>query len=120
HLQLGKFLNGPKEPNSNSLDRLSSLVRMAERERLYLDLTGLGCYHKNDVPPWYDAMNERDRWDAQASFWELVAKTCADSPAVFCYDLMNEPVVPGGQRKPGDWLGPAFAGKHFVQVITLD
>ena len=33
---------------------------------------------------------------------------------------MNEPVVPGGQRKPGDWLGPAFAGKHFVQVITLD
>ena len=33
---------------------------------------------------------------------------------------MNEPVVPGGQRKPGDWLGPPFAGKHFVQVITLD
>ncbi|MDB5386938.1 MAG: ugpQ 2, partial [Planctomycetaceae bacterium] len=23
-------------------------------------------------------------------------------------------------RAPGDWLGPAFAGKHFVQVITLD
>jgi hypothetical protein len=33
---------------------------------------------------------------------------------------MNEPVVPGGKRKDGDWLGPAFAGKHFVQVITLD
>jgi hypothetical protein len=33
---------------------------------------------------------------------------------------MNEPVVPGGRRKDGDWLGPAFAGKHFVQFVTLD
>jgi hypothetical protein len=32
---------------------------------------------------------------------------------------MNEPVVPGGQRAAGDWLGPPFGGKHFVQVITL-
>jgi len=49
-----------------------------------------------------------------------VAARCAESPAVFCYDLMNEPVVPGGKRKDGDWLGPPFAGKHFVQFITLD
>ena len=56
----------------------------------------------------------------QARFWEAVAGRCADSPAVFCYDLMNEPVVPGGKRKAGDWLGPPFAGKHFVQFITLD
>ena len=33
---------------------------------------------------------------------------------------MNEPVVPGGKRKAGDWLGPGFGGKHFVQFITLD
>ena len=42
---------------------------------------------------------------------------------MFCYDLMNEPVVPGGVRKPGDWLGPPFLGNengYFVQVITLD
>ena len=56
----------------------------------------------------------------QARFWEAVAGRCAKSPAIFCYDLMNEPVVPGGKRKDGDWLGPAFGGKHFVQVITLD
>ena len=29
-------------------------------------------------------------------------------------------VVPGGKRKDGDWLGPPFAGKHFVQFVTLD
>jgi hypothetical protein len=53
-------------------------------------------------------------------FWEVVAKTCADSPAIFCYDLMNEPVVPGGNKQRTDWLGPAFGDKHFVQFITLD
>jgi hypothetical protein len=93
---------------------------LAERLRLYLDLTGLGCYHKRDVPAWYDRLSEKERWGVQARFWRAVAGRCADSPAVFCYDLMNEPVVPGGKRKEGDWLGPAFGGKHFVQVITLD
>lgn len=120
HLQVGKFMEGPHRANEKSLDRLAKLVGLAERVGLYLDLTGLGCYHKADVPPWYDALSEQERWDVQARFWEAIAGRCAKSPAIFCYDLMNEPVVPGGKRKEGDWLGPAFAGKHFVQVITLD
>jgi hypothetical protein len=120
HLQLGKFMTRPDEPNPRALDRLAKLLALAEREGLYLDLTGLGCYHKKDVPWWYDNLSEQDRWDVQARFWAAVARRCKDSPAVFCYDLMNEPVVPGGRRKDGDWLGPAFAGKHFVQFVTLD
>lgn len=120
HLQLGKFMSGPETPNNNALDRLAKLLRLAESEQLYLDLTGLGCYHKRDVPPWYDPLSEKERWEVQARFWRAVADRCAASPAVFCYDLMNEPVVPGGKRENGDWLGPPFAGKHFVQFITLD
>jgi hypothetical protein len=120
HLQLGKFMDAADKPNEKALDRLGKLVGLAEKERLYLDLTGLGCYHKADVPPWYDKLPGKDRWDVQARFWEAAAGRCATSPAIFCYDLMNEPVVPGGKRKDGDWLGPAFGGKHFVQVITLD
>ncbi len=120
HLQFGKFMDGPDRPRPAALRRLRQLLELAERHRLYLDLTGLGCYHKQDVPAWYDALDEAGRWAAQAAFWKAVAQTCRDSPAVWCYDLMNEPVVPGGQRKAGDWLGPPFGGKHFVQVITLD
>ena len=120
HLQFGKFMTAADKPNEKSLDRLSDLLKLAEKEGLYLDLTGLGCYHKADVPDWYDELSEADRWSAQARFWEAVAGRCKDSPAVFCYDLMNEPVVPGGQRKPGEWLGPPFAGKHFVQFVTVD
>jgi hypothetical protein len=120
HLQLGKFMEGPDKPNGKALDRLGKLIGLAERLHLYLDLTGLGCYHKKDVPDWYDKLSEKGRWGVQARFWQAVAARCAASPAVFCYDLMNEPVVPGGRRQDGGWLGPPFAGKHFVQFVTLD
>ncbi len=120
HLQFGKFMESPTEPRQHSLDQLERLVKLAEQTGLYIDLTGLGCYHKQDVPVWYDKLSEQDRWAAQAVFWEAVAKTCANSPAMFCYDLMNEPVVPGGDERRDDWLGPGFAGKHFVQFISLE
>jgi endo-1,4-beta-mannosidase len=120
HLQFGRFMKGPAKPNQAALDQLQKLLDLAERTGLYLDITGLGCYHKEDVPKWYHNMDETQRWRAQANFWRAVAKQCADSPAVFCYDLMNEPVVPGGKKPQDNWLGPAFAdtNKHFVQFIT--
>lgn len=119
HLQLAKFLDGPETPNAANLERLADLVRLAEETGLYLDLTGLGCYHKQDVPDWYDALDESDRWEVQARFWRAVAGVGKGSPAVFCYDLMNEPVLDGGQ---GDgWLvGEPLGGKYFVQRITRD
>jgi hypothetical protein len=120
HLQLSKFMDAPDRPRARALDQLGRLLRLAERQGLYLDLTGLGCYHKKDVPAWYDALGEKERWLVQARFWQALASRCENSPAVFCYDLMNEPIVPGGRRAAGDWLAPAFAGKHYVQFIALD
>ncbi len=120
HLQFGKFMTAADTPDAKALDRLGDLLKLAEKASLYIDLTGLGCYHKKDVPDWYDALDEAGRWKAQAAFWEAVASRCAASPAVFCYDLMNEPVVPGGRREGREWLGPAFGDKHFVQFVTLD
>ena len=92
---------------------------MAERTGLYLDLTGLGCYHKQDVPAWYDALDVAARWEVQARFWRAVAGACKDSPAVFCYDLMNEPILPG-EKKETEWLAGELGGKYFVQRIALD
>jgi hypothetical protein len=120
HLQFGRFMDDAQTPNARALEQLGKLLRLSESLGLYLDLTGLGCYHKADVPDWYDALDESGRWAAQAWFWKAVAGRCANSPAVFCFDLMNEPVVSGSKREPGDWLGGAFAGKHFVQFINLD
>ena len=119
HLQLARFMPAPDRPDADNLKRLGELVRLAEEIGLYLDVTGLGCYHEKDVPAWYDEMGEAERWDVQARFWTEVAAVCKDSPAVFCYDLMNEPII-GGDGK-ADWLpGEPFGGKHFVQRITID
>ena len=120
HLQLAKFMKTSETPDDRSLKQLARLLELSEHLGLTLDLTGLGCYHKKDVPAWYDALSEEARWDVQARFWEAVAGTCATSPAVFCYDLMNEPVVPVGRSTTRDWLGKPFGGKHFVQWISLD
>ncbi|MBM3888318.1 MAG: glycoside hydrolase family 5 protein [Verrucomicrobia bacterium] len=127
HPQLAKFVSlkegrsvSEVKPNDRALNQLRRLVQLSERLGLYLDVTGLGCYHKPDVPAWYDALSETERWTVQARFWQAVAGVCRDSPAIFCYDLMNEPVTPAGPRKGTDWLGPPFAGKHFVQWISQE
>jgi Cellulase (glycosyl hydrolase family 5) len=123
HLQIGKFMTDREKTNQANLERLGLLVGTAEKLGVYLDVTGLACYRKKDVPDWYDRLDEEQRWAVQSRFWEAVAERCAKSPAIFSYDLMNEPVVPGGARKPGDWLGPPFMdgdSGYFVQCITLD
>ena len=121
HLQFGRFMESAEKSNKKALDRLEKLVSLAESQGLYLDLTGLACYKKEHIPDWYDGSSERDRWHAQSVFWGAIAARCADRPGVFCYDLMNEPVVPTGSRKAGEWLGPAFAGVYYyVQFISLD
>jgi hypothetical protein len=120
HLQLGKFMTTAEQPDQTNLDRLGKLVKLAEETGLYLDVTGLACYHKKEVPAWYNALDEAARWEVQAKFWEHVAAVCKESPAIFCYDLMNEPIVSGGDAKD-DWLpGEGLAGKHYVQRITTN
>jgi hypothetical protein len=119
HLQLSRFMASSNKPNQESLDQLARLLRLAETTGLYLDITGLGCYDKKDVPQWYNDLDERPRWSVQARFWEAVAKVCNRSPAVFCYDLMNEPIV-NEDKKNRDWTPGAFGDRYFVQRLTLD
>ncbi|MCS7167234.1 MAG: cellulase family glycosylhydrolase [Gemmatales bacterium] len=120
HLQLSRFLPVPDVPSGKALLKLRQLLDLAAETGLYVDLTGLGCYHRREVPAWYDALDEGQRWEIQVRFWEAVARCCAGHPALWCYDLMNEPVIPGGKVRGKNWLGPEFGGKCFVQFITLD
>lgn len=119
HLQLARLMKSPSDPNEAALERLSHLVKLAEQTGLYLNLTGLGCYHRHDVPDWYEALDESLRWQVQARFWQAVARIGAGRTAIFCYDLMNEPII-AGREKESDWLAGQFGGKHFVQRIALD
>lgn len=118
HLQFGRFMKSPEQPHEENLRRLSKLLELAESLGLYLDLTGLGSYRKDDTPLWYLNAPERDRWAMQARFWEAVAAACAPSPAVFCYTLMNEPVSP--PQASDDLLGGSLGGLHYVERLTRD
>jgi len=119
HLQVSRFMKSAQELNQESISQLARLLKLAESTGLYLDVTGLGCYDKPDVPQWYNDLDEAPRWEVQARFWEAVARTCSHSPAVFCYDLMNEPVLTE-DKETRDWTPGAFGDRYFVQRLTLD
>jgi len=119
HLQVSRFMNSPSETNRESLAMLGCVVTLAEKTGLYLDITGLGCYDKKDVPVWYNHLDETARWETQATFWKAVARVCKGSPAIFCYDLMNEPIL-SEDKKKRDWTPGAFGDRYFVQRLTLD
>jgi hypothetical protein len=117
HLQLGRFMNGVDDANAQALVRLHQLVGLAEETGLYLDITGLGGYRPGDAPAWLETSSERDRWDAQANFWRAVAATVANSTAVFCLNLMNEPAVP--DRDQATWHAPPWVnGRTYVEMLT--
>lgn len=118
HLQFETFMQGPSEADIEQLARLKKLLKLAHSSGLYLDLTGLNCFRKDRIPGWYDALSESERWKTQSFFWESIAKTCANDSAVFCYDLINEPVI--NKPKPEDhpWVGGELGGFHLVQRIS--
>jgi len=132
HLQIGKFMKDPASVNISSMNRLDKLVSLAETEGLYLDITGLGCYKKSDTPLWYDRLPERERWAVQARFWNAIATKVGKSPAVFCYNLMNEPVVPAkveiadnvgeaGHVGEASWHPKAWVDNRcYVEDLTQD
>jgi hypothetical protein len=121
HLQFGTYMKAPAEVDAAQIERLRKMLDLARDNGLYLDITGLGSYRLARVPAWYDALGEAERWDAQANFWAAIAKACAGHPAVFCYDLMNEPVV-AGPPKPGEpkWVTGELGGLYFVQRLTQE
>lgn len=119
HLQLNRFMMSADAPNEKTLSHLKRLLALAEETGLYLDLTGLGCYRKSDTPAWYEEAGEKERWAVQARFWEAVAGASAGSPAVLCYNLMNEPVSPAG-AVPVWHSGEPLGGFYYVENLTKD
>jgi hypothetical protein len=119
HLQVSRFMKSAEQSDPESLAQLARLVKLAEETGVFLDITGLGCYDKKEVPRWYNDLDEAERWNVQARFWEGVARVCSQSAAVFCYDLMNEPILTE-DKKNRDWTPGAFGDRYFVQQLTLD
>lgn len=117
HLQLGTYMSEPDAMRTDELARLRKLLDLAQVHGLRVDVTGLGCYHLKKIPAWLDALSEAERWQVQVRFWRAVAETCRSHAAVFCYDLMNEPVITEAKEGEHPWLTGELDGFYFVQRI---
>ena len=118
HPELPRILSAPDRADPQALDQLKQLLDMAENWGIHLKITGLACYKIEDRLAWYDSMEEKDRWNTQAFFWEVVAQTCAESPAVFAYDLVNEPAAIG--KRADGWYMGKMGDVEFCQRLSLD
>ena len=117
HPEFPRILTGPKEIDEQGVDRLKQLLKIAEKSGIHLKITGLANYKIKDRIDWYDKLQEQDRWQTQAFFWETIARACAESPAVFAYDLVNEPAAAGKQED--GWYMGRMGDVEFCQRLTL-
>jgi Cellulase (glycosyl hydrolase family 5) len=128
-LEFSDFVDPPSAghpdgtPNAANLATLGSIVSLAARSGLYLDITGLFESDAAHSPAWYDALTAdggetHGRWQAQQVFWAAVANQLKGAANVLDYDLMNEPAVPNGTA-PSWNVGCQF-GPCYVQYITLN
>lgn len=118
HPEMPHILTGPDQADPQALDQLKRLLKIAEDSGIRLKITGLACYKIKDRMAWYDSLDEQDRWKTQAFFWETIARTCAESPAVFAYDLVNEPGAVGNRAE--GWYMGRMGEVEFCQRLSLD
>jgi hypothetical protein len=116
YIELGQVMRTPTRPRVRTLRALEALLRIAERRRVYLDITGNLVWRPARAPDGYDQLSDRARWAVQARFWRLVAGVAARSPAVLAYELTSEPVMIQG----GDWYHGLLGGYWFAPSIARD
>lgn len=117
HPEMPRILRGPRTADPLALEQFKALLRIAEKSGTHLMITGLACYQIDHRLAWYDSMTADERWKTQCFFWETIARTCAGSPAVFAYDLVNEPAAIGA---PSDgWYMGRMGEVEFCQRLSL-
>ncbi|HOB76173.1 MAG TPA: hypothetical protein PKG54_16795 [Phycisphaerae bacterium] len=92
-LATGYFLKGPQEIHPEAFAGLDLLLAAARRHDLRLILVGLANIRPADMPAWMRDADDETMDQAEGVFWQAVARHCRGNPAVFAYDLQNEPVI---------------------------
>ncbi len=119
HLQQFVFLKSPNEIDTEALKNLDWIIQEAEKNHLYLDITGLGRY-KGIIPDWYKKLNDNERIKADAFFWKSLAKRYKGKNCIFCFNFQNEPTINYDNNK--GYVGPPFhdkfhyINKHFQEI----
>ena len=112
HLQQFIYLKSRNKMEESALSRFDWIICEAEKNELYLDITGLGRY-KGAIPEWYRCLSDEERVEADAYFWKTLANRYKGRGSIFCFDLQNEPTI--NHNDNGGYVGPPFDdGYHYI------
>lgn len=125
HLDLWDFLSGPNLPglvvNQTAIDNFLHWLAEAEKNGIYLLVSGNNTWIPADAPGWYDAETYLNRWEVQKVFFQELVSAIVNSGnahAVLGYELMSEPNIT--ENGSAEWyLGPyEDTPYYFVQNIA--
>jgi DNA-3-methyladenine glycosylase I len=80
---------------AEELAKLVEILQHCNDIGMYADLTLFAAYRRGDNPPWYEALDEADRWADRQHQARQICGIFDQHPAVAWYCLGNEFVVPG-------------------------
>jgi endo-1,4-beta-mannosidase len=93
-LTAGSFQPDAKTVEERSLKKLDTLVKIARKTEIRLMLTGPD--HWEGRPSYWrpDRFAGEEALRALEHFWEVVGQRYREEPAIFAWDLLNEPHMP--------------------------
>lgn len=107
-LTFGSFYTEPGRLSEEGLAKFDQFLALAEAAGIYVHPTGPD--HWEGLPAWArgDRLADQQVLSALESFWSLFAARYRGRPALFAYDLLNEPEVgwdtPALREKWNHWL----------------
>jgi endo-1,4-beta-mannosidase len=123
-LTAGSFQPNAKTIEEKSLEKLDALIKIARETGIRLLLTGPD--HWEGQPSYW----RPDRFAGEAAlqalerFWDVVGRRYRGEPAIFAWDLLNEPHLPWfiEQWRPkwNDWLQETYGSWESLKAAWAD
>jgi endo-1,4-beta-mannosidase len=123
-LTAASFQPTPQTVEEEALTKLDTLVRIGRENNIRLILTGPD--HWEGVPDYWkpDRFAGEVALQALERFWDVVGRRYRDDPAIFVWDLLNEPHLPWfvEQWKPkwNAWLHTTYASYDALKAAWGD
>lgn len=112
------------EISEREMEKLDHTIELAKKNDQWVDITGLSHIDTSNLPKWYFELSDKEIIEGEALVWETIARRYANEPAVFCYNLQNEPfinyhnsdVVTVGSFTMRDGREFSYCNAHFKDV----